>query len=152
MALIDEPETVANGMTAVPTEMHIAEDDTDGEITAKLRRQGVRLGRGGVAPAVFWPALAVIIGVGAVAIALPDRTAEVFGGVQSWIVANLGWYYVLLIGGFVAFVLFVGFSRLGTIRLGRDDEAPEFGLLSWFSMLFAAGMGIGMVFYGVGSR
>lgn len=148
--LIEEVEAARNGMTAVPSEMHIEENDTDDEITAKLRRQGVRLGWGGVAPAVFWPALVVVLGVGTVAVAFPEETAGVFGGMQSWIVANLGWYYVLLIGGFVAFVLFVGFSRLGTIRLGRDDEEPEFGLLSWFSMLFAAGMGIGMVFYGVG--
>ncbi|HMR47794.1 MAG TPA: BCCT family transporter [Arachnia sp.] len=134
----------------VPADMHIVEHDSDEQIDDKLRRQGVRLGRGGVAPAVFWPALAVIVVVAAVAILMPEATATVFGGVQDWIVASLGWYYVLLIGSFVAFVLFIGFSRLGTVKLGRDDEEPEFGLLSWFSMLFAAGMGIGLVFYGVG--
>ncbi len=134
----------------VPADMHIEEDDSDEAITEKLRNQGVRIGKGGIAPAVFWPSLLVIIAVAIFAIFLPDSTASVFGGIQSWIVGNLGWYYVLIIGGFVGFVLFLGFSRLGRIRLGRDDEKPEFGLLSWFSMLFAAGMGIGLVFYGVG--
>ena len=51
--------------------------------------------------------------------------------------------------GFVIFALYCGISRIGNIRLGRDDEQPEFGMLSWFAMLFSAGMGIGLVFYGV---
>lgn len=147
---IEESTETDSGVAMVPAHMHIAEHDSDEQIAGKLRRQGVRLGRGGVAPAVFWPALAVIVVVAAVAILAPEATATVFGGIQDWIVASLGWYYVLLVGSFVAFVLFVGFSRLGTVKLGRDDEEPEFGLLSWFSMLFAAGMGIGLVFYGVG--
>ncbi|MFX7620649.1 BCCT family transporter, partial [Acinetobacter baumannii] len=50
---------------------------------------------------------------------------------------------------FVAFALTMGFSRFGRIKLGRDDDEPEFSTLSWFSLLFAAGMGIGLVFYGV---
>jgi choline/glycine/proline betaine transport protein len=139
-----------SGIASVPTDMHIGDDDSDAEIAEKLIRQGVRLGRAKVAPRVFWPALIVVLAVAVVAVVLPRQTAEVFGGIQSWIVTNLGWYYVLLIAGFVGFVLFIGLSRLGTIRLGKDDEEPEFGLMSWFSMLFAAGMGIGMVFYGVG--
>ncbi len=137
-------------MARVPEDMYIAENDSDDEITQKLKQQGVRLGKGNVAPAVFWPALSVVVAVALFAILFQDTTARVFGGVQNWIVGNLGWYYVLIIGGFVGFVLFLGFSRLGRIKLGKDDEAPEFGLLSWFSMLFAAGMGIGLVFYGVG--
>lgn len=72
-----------------------------------------------------------------------------FGAIQSTIVNAFNWYYVLIAGFFVIFCLFLGFSRFGDIRLGRDDEEPEFGLLSWFSLLFAAGMGIGLVFYGV---
>ncbi|MFT0846810.1 BCCT family transporter [Actinomycetaceae bacterium L2_0104] len=137
-------------MAHVPAHMHIAEDDSDDEITQKLMRQGVRIGKGGIAPAVFWPALIAVVAVALFAIILPDTTASVFGGIQDWIVNNLGWYYVLIIAGFVGFVIILGFSRLGRIKLGRDDENPEFGLLSWFSMLFAAGMGIGLVFYGVG--
>ncbi|MGP5664588.1 BCCT family transporter [Glutamicibacter arilaitensis] len=134
----------------IPVHMHIAEDDTDEQITAKLRRQGVRLGKGGIAPAVFWPALLVILAVAVFAILAPNAADTTFNAVQNWIVANLGWYYMLIIGGFVALVIAIGFSKLGRITLGNDGEKPEFGLFSWFAMLFAAGMGIGLVFYGVG--
>ncbi|MDO5619104.1 BCCT family transporter [Kocuria sp.] len=135
---------------AVPEAEQIQAEDTDDQITAKLRQQGVKIGKFGVAPRVFWPAMIVILSVGLVGVLAPDFTGEVFETTQSWIVSNLGWYYMLIIGGFVAFTVVLGFSRLGNIRLGRDDEEPEFGVLSWFSMLFAAGMGIGLVFYGVG--
>ncbi|MHC6177684.1 BCCT family transporter [Glutamicibacter sp. X7] len=134
----------------IPVHMHIAEDDSDAQITAKLRRQGVRIGKGGIAPAVFWPALLVILGVAIFAILSPTGASTVFSTTQSWIVKNLGWYYMLIIGLFVALVLVIGFSKLGRITLGHDHEKPEFGLISWFAMLFAAGMGIGLVFYGVG--
>ncbi|MFJ2353381.1 BCCT family transporter [Glutamicibacter sp. NPDC087673] len=144
-----EPE--ASPHTApIPVHMHIAENDTDAQITAKLRRQGVRLGKGGIAPAVFWPALVVILAVAVFAIVLPDTASTTFNAMQNWIVTNLGWYYMLIIGGFVALVIVIGFSKLGRITLGNDGEKPEFGLFSWFAMLFAAGMGIGLVFYGVG--
>lgn len=137
------------GLT-VPESEQIQAEDSDDEITAKLRQQGVKIGKFGVAPRVFWPAMIVILAVGIVGILAPDFTGEVFETTQSWIVSNLGWYYMLIIGGFVAFTVVLGFSRMGNIRLGRDDEEPEFGVLSWFAMLFAAGMGIGLVFYGVG--
>lgn len=56
---------------------------------------------------------------------------------------------MLVVGLFVAFAIVVGFSKYGKIKLGKDDDEPEFGVMSWFAMLFAAGMGIGLVFYGV---
>lgn len=64
------------------------------------------------------------------------------------IVSNLRFYHILIVGGFVAVAIEI--SRMGEIRLGRDDERPEFGLLPWFAMLFAADRGIGLVFYSVG--
>lgn len=147
---MDEPLEDSPHTAPIPVHMHIAEDDTDAEITAKLRRQGVRLGKGGIAPAVFWPALIVIVAVAAFAIIFPNVADTVFNAVQNWIVTNLGWYYMLIVGGFVALVIAIGFSKLGRITLGNDGEKPEYGLFSWFAMLFAAGMGIGLVFYGVG--
>ncbi|KAA9393763.1 BCCT family transporter [Kocuria coralli] len=142
--------TLSQDDLAVPQSAQIKADDTDEQITAKLREQGVRIGKFGIAPRVFWPALIVILAVGIIGVAAPDFTGQVFQTTQNWIVSNLGWYYMLIIGGFVAFAIVLGFSRMGKIRLGRDDEKPEFGVLSWFAMLFAAGMGIGLVFYGVG--
>ncbi|GAA1861865.1 BCCT family transporter [Brevibacterium marinum] len=133
----------------LPQKLHIGEGDSDEEIAEKLRRQGVRIGKGMVAPRVFWPALIVIVAVAVLAIALPNGTGKAISGIQSWIVGDLGWYYMLIVGLFVAFAIFVGFSKYGKIRLGKDDDKPEFGVMSWFAMLFAAGMGIGLVFYGV---
>lgn len=136
-------------LNGVPADHHIEDNDSDEEITAKLRRQGVRLGWAGVSPGVFWPALILVLAVVTVAVVAPDGTDRVFGNIQDWIVEELGWYYVLLVAGFVVFAIILGASRLGTITLGRDGEKPEYSTLSWFSMLFAAGMGIGLVFYGV---
>jgi len=108
-----------------------------------------RTPRGAIAPFVFWPALAIIGGFVLFAAVAPEAAGNVLGTVQDGIVGTLGWYYVLLIAGFVAFALWVALSHFGDIKLGRDDEKPEFGMLSWMSMLFAAGMGIGLVFWGV---
>lgn len=128
----------------------IQEEDSDERIMAKLKLQGMRVGAMGVAPAVFWPALTVILGVAILAIAFPDAVGSVLTTTNDWIVGTLGWYYMLVIGLFILFSVGVGLSRYGKITLGREGEKPEFGMLSWFSMLFAAGMGIGLVFYGVG--
>lgn len=60
-----------------------------------------------------------------------------------------GWAFVLAASGFVVFALWLAFSRYGQIRLGNDDEEPEFKTVSWIAMMFSAGMGIGLMFYGV---
>ena len=127
----------------------IADDDTDAQITEKLKAQGVRLRGGSIAPAVFWPSLIAIIVVTASALIFPDFTSDVLIGAQSWLVTNLGWYYMTVIAAFIVFALYMCFSRFGRIKLGRDGEEPEFSWLSWFAMLFSAGMGVGLVFYGV---
>ncbi|MFC7374942.1 BCCT family transporter [Brachybacterium sp. GCM10030267] len=140
----DLPETVH-----LPRSLQIADDDSDEAITEKLRRQGARIGKGTIAPAVFWPALIIILAVALLAVLFPATTDTVMAGVQGWIVADLGWYYMLIIGLFVVFSIILAITPYGGIRLGRDDDEPEFPLFSWFAMLFAAGMGIGLVFYGV---
>lgn len=106
-------------------------------------------GRGGVQGRVFWPAMAVVVVVSAFAIAFPGPAEEVVGALQTNVIGYFGWYYVLLVAGFVAFALWVGLSGWGDLVLGRDDDQPDFSVGTWFAMLFAAGMGIGLVFYGV---
>jgi len=140
----DLPKTVH-----LPRSQQIATDDSDDEITEKLRRQGARISKGTIAPAVFWPAMAVVLGVALLAVLFPESSGAVMENSQNWIVANVGWFYMLAIGIFVAFAIIVALSSWGSIRLGRDDDEPEFGLISWFAMLFSAGMGVGLVFYGV---
>ncbi|BBY79639.1 choline transporter [Mycolicibacterium pulveris] len=67
----------------------------------------------------------------------------------SWVMNNTGWLFVLTASGFVLFVLWIAVSRYGNIPLGRDDEEPEFRTVSWIAMMFSAGMGIGLMFFGV---
>jgi len=98
---------------------------------------------------VFWPAAGIVLAFVAVALIAPRATEDAFGAVQGWIVRDFGWYYVIAAAAFVVFAIWIGFSRFGDIVLGQDDEKPEFSTLSWLSLLFAAGMGIGLVFYGV---
>jgi choline/glycine/proline betaine transport protein len=98
---------------------------------------------------VFWPAAVIVVVFAACAMIVPDAAEAAFAAVQSSIVKNFNWYYVLIAAFFVIFCLYLGFSRYGDIKLGKDDDEPEFSIGSWLSLLFAAGMGIGLVFYGV---
>jgi len=68
---------------------------------------------------------------------------------QSWVIINFGWFFVLTSTLFVIFVLWLAASRYGRIPLGRDGEVPEFRTVSWVAMMFSAGMGIGLMFFGV---
>ncbi|WP_226963661.1 BCCT family transporter [Nostocoides sp. F2B08] len=106
-------------------------------------------GRRITAPRVFWPALGALVVFLALAFAAPEQMGEVLSTLNGTIVGDLGWYYVLLVAVFVIFSVWVALSPMGNIVLGRDDEKAEFSLKSWFAMLFAAGMGIGLVFWGV---
>lgn len=79
----------------------------------------------------------------------PESMAAQFDLLLAGITRNFGWLYLWLVLGLVLMALFLALSRYGNLRLGGDDEQPEFSTASWFSMLFAAGMGIGLVFWGV---
>ncbi|MFY7869974.1 MAG: BCCT family transporter, partial [Exiguobacterium sp.] len=65
-----------------------------------------------------------------------------------WLSNGMGWFYLLSATGFLLVSVFLIFSRYGSIRLGKDTDRPEFSYLSWFAMLFSAGMGIGLIFWG----
>ncbi|MCP2169046.1 choline/carnitine/betaine transport [Goodfellowiella coeruleoviolacea] len=78
-----------------------------------------------------------------------DSLGSVADAALGWIIANLGWAFVLVSSAFVVFALWLALSRYGKIPLGRDDEKPEFRTVSWVAMMFSAGMGIGLMFYGV---
>ncbi|MEU2183140.1 BCCT family transporter [Streptomyces thermolilacinus] len=68
----------------------------------------------------------------------------------SWVLDNFGWLFVVAADVFLVLCLVIALSRFGRIRLGKDDSEPEFGNLAWIAMMFSAGMGIGLMFYGVG--
>jgi glycine betaine transporter len=79
----------------------------------------------------------------------PGHMAAVFDDVLASLTRNFGWLYLWIVLGLVLFAAFLAFSRYGNLKLGGEDEEPEFSAGSWFAMLFAAGMGIGLVFWGV---
>ena len=85
----------------------------------------------------------------ALAAIFTDTLAKDVQALQGFIVANFGWFYVLAVAGFLIFTLCLFVSRYGRIKLGKEDDEPEFSYATWFSMLFSAGMGIGLLFYGV---
>ncbi len=112
-------------------------------------QSGLRPAAAVTAPRVFWPAAGVVLLVVGLAIFLPERLGDTLSSLNGTVIGDLGWFYVLLVTSCIAFALWVAFSPMGNVVLGKDDEEPEFGLKSWFAMLFAAGMGIGLVFWGV---
>ncbi|PRY45937.1 BCCT family transporter [Umezawaea tangerina] len=98
---------------------------------------------------VFGVAAVITLGFVAWGVFATDSLASASKTSLSWIIGNLGWAFVLAASGFVVFALWLAFSRYGRIPLGKDDEEPEFRTVSWVAMMFSAGMGIGLMFYGV---
>ncbi|MGH1565583.1 BCCT family transporter [Mumia sp. DW29H23] len=78
-----------------------------------------------------------------------DSLGKVADESQSWVIRNAGWFYVLVASYFVVYVIWLAASRYGRIPLGADDSVPEFKTVSWIAMMFSAGMGIGLMFFGV---
>ena len=83
------------------------------------------------------------------AITNPAYAEQVFGRAQATVTETAGWFYVMAVAGFLVFVIILGISRFGLIKLGPDHSTPDYSNLSWFAMLFSAGMGIGLMFFGV---
>ncbi|CAN5752207.1 glycine betaine transporter OpuD [soil metagenome] len=98
---------------------------------------------------VFYVSLAVSILFLLWGVLFTENIAGVTTAVLEFVLNSFGWLYLTATTLFLGFVVFLAVSRYGSIRLGKDDDRPEFGYFSWFAMLFAAGMGIGLVFWGV---
>ncbi|WP_018156478.1 BCCT family transporter [Demetria terragena] len=103
----------------------------------------------GIFKPVFIPASVAILGLITIVVIFRDQAEDATGTLNQWVTDGVGWWYVIAVNIFLIFCFYCAFSRIGRIRLGRDDEQPEFGIASWFMMLFSAGMGIGLVFFGV---
>ncbi|MEM7079705.1 MAG: BCCT family transporter [Pseudomonadota bacterium] len=108
-----------------------------------------RANRAPVDPPVFYGAVVSLVVLLAFAAIAPTSTGEVFATVQNAIVAYGSWYYVLVVAVILVTIFALAFTRYGEIKLGPNHAEPEYSLLSWFAMLFAAGMGIGLMFFGV---
>lgn len=78
-----------------------------------------------------------------------ETSGHVLGMVHETVINLSGWFYILVVGAFLVFVFWLYFSRFGSVKLGKDHELPEYTYFAWFSMLFSAGMGIGLIFFSV---
>jgi choline/carnitine/betaine transport len=99
---------------------------------------------------VFGVAAGLMVAFIAWGVLSSDSLSEVSSTVLGKVITGGGWAFVLTASGFVVFALWLAFSKYGKVPLGRDDELPEFRTVSWIAMMFSAGMGIGLMFYGVG--
>ncbi|QNN83585.1 choline BCCT transporter BetT [Brachybacterium sp. Z12] len=102
---------------------------------------------------VNWP---VFAGTSAIIVAFvlfagiwPDTAETVIFGSMAWVAKNFGWYYVLTATIVVVFVLIVAFSKVGGTKMGPDHSLPKYNLFTWAAMLFAAGIGVDLMFFGI---
>ncbi len=98
---------------------------------------------------VFLISGGVIVAFVILTLALQDSADAAFVGVRDWLTANLDWFFLLSGDVFVVLCLALIVSPWGSVRIGGRDATPDYGYSGWFAMLFAAGMGIGLMFYGV---
>lgn len=100
-------------------------------------------------PPVFWPSVVVILAFVVWTLVSVSTVTSTFSTAADWLKENLGWFYILGVTTFLAFLVWIAISRFGRIRLGGDDERPEHSTPTWFAMLFAAGIGTILMFWGV---
>ena len=98
---------------------------------------------------VFYTAAVFILLLVGFAIAVPKTAQALFESIQGWILGNASWFYILVVAIILLSVAFLALSRYGDIKLGPDHSEPDYRNFTWFAMLFSAGMGIGLMFFGV---
>ncbi|TVS12015.1 MAG: BCCT family transporter [Wenzhouxiangella sp.] len=96
----------------------------------------------------FWAAGLMILFLAALVIA-PEQIGDFFAEAREWVVTNLGWFFIFGVNFWLIFLIWVALSKYGNIRLGPKDSAPEYSNASWFTMLFAGGIGTVLMFWGV---
>lgn len=100
-------------------------------------------------PPVFYTSAALILALVLFTVLLQEEAQSLFNHVQQWIITNASWFYVLAVALILISVVFLAVSRYGDIKLGPDHSRPDYRNTTWFAMLFSAGMGIGLMFFGV---
>lgn len=100
-------------------------------------------------PAIFFGSAAVIILFVFLTVTFTEWMDSIVSAASDWLYTNLGWFYILGVTVFLLFLIFIALSRFGRVKLGADDEPPEHSGPAWFSMLFAAGIGSILMFWGV---
>jgi choline/carnitine/betaine transport len=142
-ALEREPEPVQDDLEILQA---LRETESEHE---EARRSSLLFQKGGIDKVVFGVAGLLTLAFVIWGFAGKDNLAATSQVVLDWVMQNTGWLFVALSSLFVVYVLWLAVSRFGNIPLGKDSEKPEYSMVSWVSMMFAAGMGIGLMFYGV---
>lgn len=97
---------------------------------------------------VFYIALPIVVIMVILGAVFPTEFENLTSRIKVFVSTTFGWYYMLLMSAMVIVAIMIAFSRFGKIRLGKDHDKPDFSTVTWIGMLFSAGMGIGLVFYG----
>lgn len=100
-------------------------------------------------PVVFYTSAGLILLFSLTTILFRDFSALWIGRTLDWVSKTFGWYYLLAATLYIVFVVCIACSRFGSVKLGPEQSKPEFSLLSWAAMLFAAGIGIDLMFFSV---
>lgn len=100
-------------------------------------------------PTIFFVAAGCMIAFLLALVIAPEAIGNAFAGGRAWVVSNLGWFFIFGVNVWLLFLLWVALSKYGNIRLGGRDARPEYSNLSWFTMLFAGGIGTVLMFWGV---
>ena len=102
-----------------------------------------------VNPPVFWISAIILLVLVLYASLFHTHAQNLFATIQGWIIGNVSWFYILAVAVILGTVVFLAVSRYGDIKLGPDHSTPDYSSTTWFAMLFSAGMGIGLMFFGV---
>ncbi|MEN2766761.1 glycine betaine uptake BCCT transporter [Ornithinibacillus xuwenensis] len=97
---------------------------------------------------VFWISLIVSAIFVLWGVLAPANLESITSSIQSFLTSKFGWFYILSVAIFLVFSIYLIFSRFGSMRLGKEGDKPEYNKITWFAMLFSAGMGIGLIFWG----
>lgn len=138
----EEPATLApdGEVTPIDTDYKIGQDN----VVVKLGPLGLDFHN-----RVFALSGLAVVAFVLITLIFHDGAEQVFEGIKNWLTGNLSWFFIIAANIFVIVALGLIFTPLGRVRLGGTEAEPDFSYMGWFSMLFAAGMGIGLMFYGV---
>ncbi len=98
---------------------------------------------------VFLSSFLIIFALVAITLVVGKPMEQWFAKTQNYVSNNIGWFFILVMNLFLGFAMFLGFGKYGRVKLGGKEAKPEFSMKAWFAMLFSAGMGIGLLFWGV---
>lgn len=105
--------------------------------------------RARINPPVFYASAILALAFVLYAVVFTESAAWLFTSIHEWVTHSAGWFYILSVAFFLVLVVVMALTDFGRIKLGPDHSEPDYSYGSWFAMLFSAGMGIGLMFFGV---